>query len=287
MTDPLVSTLEMRAIDNVLEMGGGYVLDFTDRTFSEFFRDFAVSIDHPRYKADGTSKARRLRAFLRSTPPPLSGRVLAALMGLRLAWKPDVDSAAWEQCAATTARLGGVPPARAMKPPAPPPELTKEALLARAFRPEVVSYVCADPAMVGLIVDRMEQANRCIGVSAYLAAAVLAGSVLEALCLDFGAQHPDRVNRAYEAKYGRRPPALHEWRLQQWIEVLGSTRDLSPTIEKFGQGLRDFRNYVHPAQQLASGFRPDKHTADISLRVVIAAIDDLAAAYARLDSATR
>lgn len=85
-----------------------------------------------------------------------------------------------------------------------------------------------------------------------------------------------------EAAYNKPPPKLHEWHLRQWIDVLGSTGDLSPNIEKFGHALRDFRNYVHPAQQRASGFRPDKHTASISIRVVVAAIDDLSAAYGRL-----
>jgi hypothetical protein len=136
--------------------------------------------------------------------------------------------------------------------------------------------------MAAIVLDRLQEAERCLSVDAYLAAVILAGSVLEALCLDFGAQHPERVNRAFEAAYNKPPPKLHEWHLRQWIVVLGSTGDLSPNIEKFGHGLRDFRNYVHPGQQRASGFRLDKHTAVISLRVVVAAIEDLAAAYARL-----
>jgi hypothetical protein len=50
---------------------------------------------------------------------------------------------------------------------------------------------------------------------------------------------------------------------------------LSPNIEKFGHGLRDFRNYVHPAEQLARGFSRDQNTARIGFQVVIAAADDL------------
>lgn len=37
----------------------------------------------------------------------------------------------------------------------------------------------------------------------------------------------------------------------------------------------DFRNYVHPAEQLAHGFVPDAHTARIGFQVVIAAAADL------------
>lgn len=164
--------------------------------------------------------------------------------------------------------------------------MTEQELLGRSLRPEAVAGATRDPTMAAILLDRLGEAERCIGVEAYLAAVILAGSVLEALCLDFGAQHPERVHRAFEALYNKPPPKLHEWRLRQWIDVLGSTGDLSPNIEKFGHGLRDFRNYVHPAQQRASGFRLDKNTANISLRVVVAAIDDLAVAFARHGRAT-
>jgi hypothetical protein len=286
MTTATVSTLEMRAIDTVLGMGGGYVLDFSDRTFAEFFRDHRVQIDDPRYAVEGGSKAKRLRFFLRNAPPPLSGNVLAGLMEYQLASDGEVDARAWDLAAKVAVRLGGNPP-RAKGPPSEPTApMSEQELLARSLRPEAVAGATRDQAIAAIVLDRLQEADRCIGVEAYLAAVILAGSVLEALCLDFGAQYPERVNRAFEIAYNKPPPKLHEWQLRQWIDVLGSTGDLSPNIEKFGHGLRDFRNYVHPAQQRASGFRPDRHTANISLRVVVAAIDDLAAAYARLGRAT-
>jgi len=286
MSTAAVTTLELRAIDTVLEMGGGYVLDFTDRTFAEFFRDHGVQIDDPKYSAEGGSKAKRLRYFLRITPPPLSGKVLSGLLDYRLASGGEVDQGAWATAAEVAARLGGIPPRVERPTPEPAPSMTEQELLARSLRPEAVAGATRDPTMAAIALERLKEAERCLGVEAYLAAVILAGSVLEALCLDFGAQHPERVNRAFEAAYNKPPPKLHEWHLRQWIDILGSTGDLSPNIEKFGHGLRDFRNYVHPAQQRASGFRPDKHTANISLRVVVAAIDDLAAAYARLGQAS-
>jgi hypothetical protein len=32
-----------------------------------------------------------------------------------------------------------------------------------------------------------------------------------------------------------------------------------------GYDLKDFRNYIHPRQQAAQAFNPDKHTAEISI----------------------
>ena len=38
---------------------------------------------------------------------------------------------------------------------------------------------------------------------------------------------------------------------------------------------KDFRNYIHPRQQLSQNFNPDMHTAKISWQVLQAAIADL------------
>ena len=95
------------------------------------------------------------------------------------------------------------------------------------------------------------------------------------MCLGYGSRNIERVNRGYTERFNKPPRQLHEWRLQEWIDVLARLGDLSPNVEKFGHGLRDFRNYVHPAEQLAHGFLPDAHTARIGFQVVIAAADDL------------
>jgi hypothetical protein len=48
-----IRTIDMRLIDDLFGMGGGYVLDFSDRTFGAFFREeIGVNIDDPRYSAD-------------------------------------------------------------------------------------------------------------------------------------------------------------------------------------------------------------------------------------------
>jgi hypothetical protein len=54
------------AIEDVLGMGRGYVLDFSDRTFAMFFADLGIDIDKDLPEG---SKANRLRAFLRAAEP--------------------------------------------------------------------------------------------------------------------------------------------------------------------------------------------------------------------------
>ena len=71
---------DMRTIDTALAMGSGYVLNFSDRTFAEFFEDeFRISIDDERYKTRGTSKANRLRCFIDQEDEYLVARVLRRL----------------------------------------------------------------------------------------------------------------------------------------------------------------------------------------------------------------
>lgn len=66
--DKKLKSIDIRLIDDLFEMGGGYVLDFSNRTFSEFFYgELGVDIDAPRFEIDGTSKAKRLRCYLRQT----------------------------------------------------------------------------------------------------------------------------------------------------------------------------------------------------------------------------
>jgi hypothetical protein len=74
----------MRLIDDLFGMGGGYVLDFSDRTFAAFFsEELNINIDEPRYSAEGTSKAKRLRYFLQGSEPPMRVRLLSALWEYR------------------------------------------------------------------------------------------------------------------------------------------------------------------------------------------------------------
>lgn len=281
MSSAALNQLDRDVIESVLQMGSGYVLDFSDRTFAEFFRDFAVEIDDQKYRVDGSSKARRLRAFLRTAPPALAAKVLHALLERRLLKLPDgVNQNEVAHYRAIIQRLSGQMTRGASGGASHALDPESE-LLKRVFRPELLARLPLDATLAAALKARMKEAHACIEGKAYLAAVILSGSVLEGLCLGYGSRVPERVNRAYAAQYCKSAPPFHEWKLREWIEVLGRLGDLSPNVEKFGQALRDFRNYVHPAEQLARCFTPDQHTARIGFQVVIAAIEDLARACER------
>ncbi|MFW8636680.1 hypothetical protein [Cribrihabitans pelagius] len=60
--------------------GVGYVVDFSNQTFSTWFRDtWNVDIDDPKYESDGTSKGNRLISFCRQSDEATVYRVLNSL----------------------------------------------------------------------------------------------------------------------------------------------------------------------------------------------------------------
>lgn len=76
--------LDFDLLDYILEMGGGYVLDYSNQTYSEFFRDeLGINIDDARYCDIGTSKGKRLRSYLKQSKTEDVLRVLSALWEYR------------------------------------------------------------------------------------------------------------------------------------------------------------------------------------------------------------
>jgi Abortive infection C-terminus len=76
-----ISIADRHNLEKFLGMGGGYVLNFSDRTFSEFvFETVGIDIHAEKYTAEGTSKARKLRAFWKLEPDYIVGKLLEALI---------------------------------------------------------------------------------------------------------------------------------------------------------------------------------------------------------------
>lgn len=80
-----MSSLSMddrRNLEKYFGMASGYVLNFSDRTFGEFvFEAVGAEIHSDRYTNEGTSKAKKLRAFWKLEPDHAVGKLLLALTG--------------------------------------------------------------------------------------------------------------------------------------------------------------------------------------------------------------
>lgn len=86
-----LSFSEKKTIESFLEMGSGYVLDFTNVSFQEFIWDSVKKdIDNPSYNNASNSKANRLREFLKVESNQIVGKLLRAFYEykfLELAYK--------------------------------------------------------------------------------------------------------------------------------------------------------------------------------------------------------
>lgn len=82
--------IEKQKLERELGMGGGYVLNFSNRTFDEFFREVVgVNIYDQRFDKGSGSKAQRLRAFW---DVATDVQIVMLLEGLIEAWEVYSDA---------------------------------------------------------------------------------------------------------------------------------------------------------------------------------------------------
>ena len=74
-----LSPADREYLENALRMDTGWVLHFTDKTFSELFAAFGIDINDEKYKKYGESKAKRMRAFWDIDNNKTVGRVILEL----------------------------------------------------------------------------------------------------------------------------------------------------------------------------------------------------------------
>ena len=267
-----LTTAEKRYFESILNMGSGYVLDFTNSTFGELFRRYNVDIYSGKYQIEGTSKARRMRSFWETEPDALVGRVLSELLDTYKAncdlGNRNIDAVSLAKCREIVARLSGKPVASDSS--------TSEGFLNKEFEIPNLQKLPVDFAVSEIIQQRLEEARSCLNVGANLSVIFLCGSVLEAVLLGAAQKEPEKFNRSQASpkRDGKTKP-FQEWALSEFINVASDIGLLNPDIQKFSHGLRDFRNYIHPYQQLVSDFTPDEHTAKLCFQVLKAALADV------------
>lgn len=270
-----LTDIEKRYFEKILGMQSGYVLDYSDATFGEFFNRHKVNIHGQKYQTYGTSKAKKMRAFWEQEADVLVGKVLEELLEAYEADcnlnSRDVDVAVLEKSRGIVARLGG-------KPTPSKPAQTVDDFLHNEFSIPNIQRLPIEAMAVPIIESRLSEARTAMGAGAYLSTIILCGSVLEAVLLGAAQKEPARFNRVSASpKAGDGTvKRFHEWSLAQFIDVACDAGLLKPDVKKFSHGLREFRNYIHPYEQMASGFTPDEHTAKVCFQVLKAALASVA-----------
>jgi hypothetical protein len=257
--------------EKLLGMEGGYVLHYTDATFGEFFNRHGIDIHGQKYQTRGTSKAKKMRGFWEIEQDALVGTVLGELLdayetNCTLNDRP-IETTALSKARSIAARLSG------KDVPVASPQ-TDDDFLRKEFSIPSISKLPVEAQVIPIIESRLSEARETMAAGAYLSTIFLCGSVLEAVLLGAAQREPARFNRASASpKAGDGSvKRVHEWSLAQFIDVACELDLLKPDVKKFSHGLRDFRNYIHPYEQMLSGFTPDEHTAKLCFQTLKAAL---------------
>ena len=111
-----IRSMDIPIIDRVFGMESGLVLDFSNQTFAEFFLDeLGVDIYADVWAAQGGSKAKRLRCYLRKADRHTALKTLEALWEYREATglttdDPELKGSVRRAYFGIVERLGGKPP---------------------------------------------------------------------------------------------------------------------------------------------------------------------------------
>lgn len=126
-----------------------------------------------------------------------------------------------------------------------------------------VRGLISDPAVADVLIARLDEVEAARGAGAYLLAVIGTGSFIEGLLYDVLMQCDGRTK-------GQKSPAL-AWLLER-AHVLGF---IQHDALKFSGYVREYRNFVHPREQLAHKFSPDADTVLLCWQPVLAVINDL------------
>lgn len=120
---------------------------------------------------------------------------------------------------------------------------------------------------------RLAEMKLCFESEAYLSTVIICGSLLEGILLGIASSFPKEFNQSKSApkKDGKVLP-FPNWTLSQFIDAAANIGLLQEDVKEFSHVLRDFRNYIHPYQQMSTKFLPNEHTAKICMQVLKAAI---------------
>jgi len=267
-----LTSIEKRYFEDLFGLGSGYVLDYSNATFAEFFRECAkVDIYADKYSFNGDSKAKHLRAFWEIEPDHVVGKVLEALLEVWSYENPEPDAVSrkgYDKAKTTIARLLGRDVIE---------EKTEDDFLREKLPNIDVSKIGLSVELMGAIKHRLEEIASCLAHNAPLAAILLSGSVLEGLLLNVASQNPKNFNQAKCAPKDKENAVKRfpYWSLSDLINAAYELGFLKLDVKKFSHSLRDFRNYIHPHEQACSQFQPTKHTAEICFQVLKAAVAEL------------
>ncbi|MDA8000172.1 MAG: hypothetical protein MPK06_02780 [Alphaproteobacteria bacterium] len=261
---------EILYLEKIFGMSDGSVLNLTNDTLGDLFRRHGVDI-----AAYGSSRVKKVRAFWSQEPDGLVGRVISEMLGAYETIcdmnSAEVDEPTLNKAKAIVERLVGR--SQEAKPMGPDRDF-----LDREFTIPDIRKLPVEQSVVPIIKDRLEEVKIALSAHLYLSVVILCGSILEAVLLGKAQQEPASFNMSKSSPKTSEGEVklFRDWTLANFIDVATDVGVLKPDVQKFSHGLRGFRNYIHPHEQLDAGFTPDEYTAKLCFQAMKAALASVA-----------
>ena len=275
-----ISQIEKLKLEKIFSMGDGYVLDFSNSSFQRFIYDIVkLDIGNSKYDKYGSSKANRLRTLWELEADSIVGKITEEMLlynktnkSLNGEVSESFDNNLFEDCLNTAYRL------QRKKLKKEDPVYIIDDFLNKDVDEISISALKIDGMATEILEQRIVEVRQCLDAGAPLSVILLCGSILEGILLGVATKNSNKFNQSSicpKRKGALTAKPFHKWSLSNFIDVAHDIGFIGLDVKKYSHSLRDFRNYIHPYQQMSSGFNPDIHTAKISWQVLKAAIHDI------------
>ena len=139
-----------------------------------------------------------------------------------------------------------------------------------------ISKLPIENSLIPIIKSRMDEIENCLNSKSPLATIFLSGSVLEGILFAIAYKNMKEFNMAKSSpKRDGKVKGFEEWGLKDYIDVSKELGYIDEDVKKFSHVLQDFRNYIHPYQQMVNKFNPSIETAKLCVQVVKIAIQQI------------
>lgn len=120
------------------------------------------------------------------------------------------------------------------------------------------SPLAGNQEMRDILTRRWHECRRCVGADAHLAAIVMMGGLLEALCVARANKMPDKrqlinATTAPKDKATGKTRNYQEWMLDSYINVAHELKWITESAKDVADVLKEYRNYIHPEKELRHG----------------------------------
>ena len=141
-----------------------------------------------------------------------------------------------------------------------------------------ISKLPIESCLHPIIETRMKEIDKCIENKVPLGCIFLCGSVLEGLLSTIAMKSPAEFNSAKASpkeKNSCKVKSFDKWTLENYIAVAYELGYIKEDVKRFSHTVQNFRNYIHPYQQISQNFIPTIDTALLCAQVVKMAINQI------------